>query len=260
MALAEQPVLKRSSRFSYGGGAHEFSRALSLVALLSLSNELTQLFNEDKTQVFKALMIVASCTFLVDACLLAVQGLSHNGPKWCAALFRRFQNWFAARMGLPPAFDPAQLLVWQKICAQLVKNFSVDASQTTRNAQQANVQWDYQKRRTIRMLHYMVEYFSGHEHYYRAHRQRGKQQDVSLLGYAGNNADHICFFIEVVVADMKHVAAQLEQAEAAEALDREHVASLCASVLHTMHQLYAMIAGEDACKKETFLIDGIGYR
>ena len=245
--LAQSTAVRRPSRLS-GGVRGEFNRALSLLALLSLSSELTQVFQEDRLQVFKALTIVAACTFLVDMSLLLVQGLSKHGPSWCGHLLQRCRAWAAQRMGLPPAFDPKQLLVWQRLFVTLVEQMCVPShgallsrEQEMENSEQ---QWLYMQARTQRMLKFMIAYYEGHEQYYRAHRQK-RAAKMALFAYVGNDADHVCFLIQLIVADMRHILQVITEAHAMFAIDQKQLYTVCQQTSQTMQQLYRIISGDE---------------
>jgi hypothetical protein len=254
-AFDQQFMATRSHHSPYASG---FDRAaLVLFGMLALSKDLEPLLRKEKSEIFWALSLVVTVTIVVDVGIIAARALANHGPRWGSWMWHKLRQWVVQKLGWSSAFDAHELLLWQQLFEQIMQaaldfgmtRDKLDLEVKRGSLEHADKHWLYYRRYMRDLLMYMATYISAHEVYYRLKRASTLHTKFNLFGYAGTDADHICFLISCVAKNLHNLADEFETATHVHDLDILHMQVLYKVTLCMLKKIRLFTSGA-LCEKE----------
>jgi hypothetical protein len=254
-ALEQQFVTKRAYQ---GRNASGFDRAaFVLFGMLAISKDLEAILRKDKTEIAWALALVVSVTVVVDMGMVLARSLASNGPRWCSWIWHKWRQWLMQSLGWSSAFDGHELLLWQQLFDQVMQaaldfgrtRVKLDCEGKKVSPEHADKHWLYYRQYMRDLLMYMATYVTAHDAYYRIKHTEKLYSKFNLFGYAGSDADHICFLITCVAKNLHNIADAFMAAPRAEDLDILHVHALYKVTLGMLKKV-RLFTGGALCEKE----------
>lgn len=225
--------------------------ALMLLGLLAVSKDLETLLQRDKMELVWALSLVAGVTLVVDGGIMMVRSLVRHGPSWCNWFMRKWRQWVTQKLGWVYGFDSHELLLWQQIFEQYMQvavDFAHSHGTLDNDVDMLGVpckekRWIYYKQSVCDVLRYMATYMTAHEVYYRQKRAVAPTK-FNFFGYAGSDADHICFLIACIAKNLHNIAEAFTTASTMQDLDTAHIQALYRMTLCMLKKVRLFLQGD----------------
>lgn len=212
----------------------EFDRAaLVLFGMLAISKDLKSLLQTDKAELAWAFALVVSVTLVVDVATVVARACARHGPHWWSWLWHKGRQAVNRLFRFSASFDQHELLLWQQMFEQIMQaaldfgksHVKLDSNEEESSQRHVEKHWLYYRQYMCDTLMYMATYVAAHDCYYRV-KHKDLPSKLNVFGYAGSDADHICFLIARVTKNLHNIADTFMHAQTASDLDVLHVQAL----------------------------------